>query len=132
MTSRALKCFAGNKARSTAQGKIENGELLAFSVTMPANVQHADFRVDWADDWSKYPTSDIDLYVGSPDVPFGVVDFVSAGLDEPEIVAVTNPKPGDWYVYPFAFEVDENNGDRVKIRAILDGTVVKVAEKINK
>jgi subtilisin family serine protease len=113
----------------TAQRKIDNGDLLVFPFTMPPNVKHAEFNIEWVDDWARYPTSDLDLMVGSPKVTPGFVDFVSATLNEPEVVSVTNPAPGTWYIYPFAFEVDAAKGDKVTIRVILDGTVVDLKGK---
>ena len=113
----------------TAQSKINNGDLIVFPLTMPANVKQADISIEWVDDWARYPTSDLDLFVGSPNVPPGFVDFVSGSLNEPESVSVTNPVPGTWNIYAFGFEVDAANGDKVTLRVILDGTVVDLTGK---
>ena len=104
---------------------LEGSVLLATN----ANVKQADFSIEWVDDWARYPTSDLDLFVGSPNVPPGFVDFVSGTLNEPEIVSVTNPVPGTWNIYAFGFEVDAAKGDKVTLRVILDGTVVDLTGK---
>jgi len=116
--------FRESLPKVTAKSKITNGELVIFKLTMPPNVHRAEFNLEWIDDWAKYPTSDLDLYVGSPRVPPGSVDYVSATLNEPEVVTVTDPIPGTWYIYAFAFEVDAAHGDTLTLRVILDGVVV--------
>jgi hypothetical protein len=115
--------------KKTTQSKIKNGELLVFPFVMPPNVNWAEFNIAWTDDWSHYPTSDLDLLVGSPKVAVGFADYVSQTLNEPEVVTVQNPVPGNWYIYISALEVDAAKGDTVTLRIILDGTVVELKGK---
>jgi len=105
----------------TAQGKIGQGQTIAVPVTVPAGVSRAEFRAGWREDWGSYPTNDVDLLLVRPD---GTLLTSGATLNNPEVVAVTDPPPGQWVALIDGFEVSTGS-DKFEFRAALDGVVVK-------
>jgi hypothetical protein len=105
----------------TAQGKIGQGQTIAVPVTVPAGVSRAEFRAGWREDWGSYPTNDVDLLLVRPD---GTLLTSGATLNNPEVVVVTNPPPGQWVALIDGFEV-ATGSDKFEFRAALDGVVVK-------
>lgn len=60
-------------------------------MNIPTGVSVAEFRLGWREDWSNYPTADIDLILIAPN---RLVNFSGASLNNPEHVVVNNPLPG--------------------------------------
>lgn len=123
--------------KTTAEGKIKNGEFEVFPINVPSGVKRADFRLSWKDDWSNYPTSDIDMFVVDPDGNLADVfdprdpanPTPGATLDDPEIAAVEagsgqTLKKGTWYIFAFGFSVPAGN-DQLELRVNLDGKLLK-------
>jgi hypothetical protein len=111
---------SGN-SRSTDGARINDGQLLAFEVQVPAGVTDAVFSLRWRNNWSRYPTSDVDLILKDP---AGHLNFDGATLDSPETVAVHNPAPGTWTIFVDGFELPAGT-DKVDLRVSFDGTLVK-------
>ncbi|HEV8523830.1 MAG TPA: S8 family serine peptidase [Terriglobales bacterium] len=105
----------------TAQGKVSQGQTLAFPVNVPAGVGEAEFRLSFHDDWASYPTNDIDMLLVKPD---GSLLLDGATLNAPERVIVNNPAPGTWYVLVDGFAV-YGSPERFELRVTLDGQLVK-------
>src|SRR5690606_23685140 len=52
--------------RITARGRIEHLDFLSLPIDMPSRVSTADFMLSWTEDWSQYPTADLDLFLVDP------------------------------------------------------------------
>jgi subtilisin family serine protease len=105
----------------TAQGKIGPFQTLVYPVQVPAGVAQAEFRLGWREDWSSYPTNDIDLILVAPG---GAVNVAGATARNPEVAVVDNPAAGQWLALVDGFELNTGD-DRFELRVSLDGTVVK-------
>ena len=105
----------------TARSVIGQDQVLDYSVDIPSGVAEAVFQLRWRNDWSQYPTSDIDVYAIAPD---GTVISDGATLDSPEEVTITGPAPGTWTFVVDGFEIATRN-DLFELRVILDGVVVE-------
>jgi subtilisin family serine protease len=105
----------------TRQGRIESSQLVAIPVNVPSGVSMADFRLEWREDWGRYPTNDLDLILVSPS---GVPNFAGATLNNPEQVRLPNPAAGSWTALIVGSEVNSGD-DRFEFRAALDGRVVR-------
>jgi len=104
----------------TAQGKLGNGQVTVIPVNIPAGVEQADFRLIWREDWSNYPTSDIDMFIFDPTATFVTQ---GASLDDPEHASVDNPAPGTWFVLLDGFEI-WSKFDKFELRVAADGQVI--------
>jgi hypothetical protein len=93
-----------------------------FPVAIPSGVKEAEFRLGWREDWGRYPTSDVDMYLVSPG---GVVNVSGATSNNPEVAVVTNPAAGNWTVVVRGFEIHTGT-DKFELRVSLDGKVVKI------
>jgi hypothetical protein len=82
--------------------KISEGETQVIPFTMPAGVSIATFELTWNNDWSHYPTNDLDLIVVDPD---GNYIFDGATLNGRETATVTTPKAGTWTMLVDGFNV---------------------------
>lgn len=91
-----------NKAGGTTR-TIGNGEFQAFAVDIPAGTSAATFELSWNHDWSKFPTSDLDLLFVSPS-GFEPI-FGAATLNSPERVTIQNPEAGEWLVLVNGYEI---------------------------
>jgi serine protease AprX len=105
----------------TRQGRIAQSQLLAFPIQVPPETSRAEFRLEWREDWGRYPTGDIDLILVRPD---GTLIFDGATLNNPELVFVDNPASGPWTVLVSGFELHTTD-DRFELRVALDGKVVR-------
>ena len=56
----------------------------------------------WNNDWSHYPTNDLDLLVVDPD---GNLIIDGATLNGRETATVPNPKAGDWTILISGFDI---------------------------
>jgi hypothetical protein len=115
VTSAALPQFS-------TQGKIHDQQTLIFPVTMPSGISQADFRLEWREDWGRFPTSDVDLIVIDP---AGGVNVNGATLSNPETATVTKPMAGTWTVLVHGFEVNTAT-DKFELRVSADGKVMKI------
>jgi subtilisin family serine protease len=98
--------------RHSFQGKISEGQTLAYTVVIPPGTASATFRLSWNNDWSSYPTNDLDMYL----VPFGEPpNFDGATLNSPESVTITNPVAGPWTIQVNGYTVFGGD-DRFEIR----------------
>ena len=84
-------------------------------IDIPAGQSKATFDLTWRRDWSRFPTSDIDLIVYSPSLaPY----FDAATLNAPERLEVENPESGTWYVFVESYEVYRK--DKAKLYVTLE------------
>jgi hypothetical protein len=89
-------------------GKIAEGELFGFQqvsvpVTIPEGVSKATFDLVFNRDWSKFPTSDIDMYIIDPDG--NIASYDGASVNAPERAVIYNPMPGEWSVFIDGYEL---------------------------
>jgi subtilisin family serine protease len=94
------------------KGKISQGELVSKTVDIPAGTASVTFRLSWDNDWSSYPTNDLDLFLVSPG---GVLNTSGATLNSPEVVTITNPQPGTWTIFVDGFTIFGKD-DKYEIR----------------
>ncbi len=92
------------KAAAVAQGEVDEGVFTAFSVPVPPATTQAILELEWGNEWTDYPTSDIDMFVISD----AGINFSGATLNAPERVTLSNPTFID--VFVFGFEVNHGRG----------------------
>ena len=90
-------------------------------MNIPPGVGQAVFTLRWKNNWSRYPTNDLDLY---PQDPSGALYFGAATWNSPESVVVNNPKPGTWRVLVDAYEMNTRS-EKFELWVTLDGQVVR-------
>ena len=95
--------FGDRLRHSIYRDYIHNGDVLFVPVTIPPGKASATFDLRWARDWSRFPTSDIDLVLVDP---IGNPIFDGASLNAPERVTVKSPAPGDWMAVIQGYQVD--------------------------
>jgi hypothetical protein len=81
---------------------IAEGELQTIPYTVAPGTSNISFQLTWNNDWSHYPTNDLDLIVTDPD---GNTYFDGATLNGRESVSVANPKAGNWTVQIDGFDI---------------------------
>jgi hypothetical protein len=85
---------------------ISSGDLLAVPVAIPVGKTKATFDLRWARDWSRFPTSDIDLILVAPD---GTMLLDGATVNAPERAIVKDPMAGEWQAYLVGYQVDKTD-----------------------
>jgi hypothetical protein len=89
-----------------ARGRVAQGEIVEVEFDMPPGVERAIFELSWRNDWSHYPTDDLDMVVVDPSG--GETSFAS--LDAPERGAVNDLESGIWTVRIEGFTVHGLHG----------------------
>lgn len=92
----------GEVTPPTLAGEIEDQQLDEFTFEIPANTSELSFELSWRDDWSFFPTHDVDLLVIDP---AGTLIADAATLANPERLAIADPSPGTWTVVVDGFEL---------------------------
>jgi subtilisin family serine protease len=105
----------------SAEGKISQQEQIEFRVNMPAGKSNATFELFWDNDWSKYPTNDLDMIVCPPD---SACSLAGSSLSSPERAVFQNPVSGAWRVFVNGFTLNTRT-DKFKLRATADGERLK-------
>src|SRR5688572_10340025 len=105
----------------TIAGSISDTPEKTFTHNVAAGTTRLDFLLTWDHDWSRYPTSDVDLIVCSPGIPAD--DCKSQGnkqgatLAAPERVRIDNPAPGPWTLLIDGFNIPTELGtDNFKLQ----------------
>ena len=80
-----------------AEADIEMGDSFVIPVEIPENTDLATFDLTFRRNWTKFPTSDIDMLLFDPESNLATWDGVS--LNAPERSVLTEPMAGTWYVY---------------------------------
>jgi subtilisin family serine protease len=92
--------------RPIATKTIHMDDAFLIPVDIPEGVTTATFDLHWDRDWSQFPTSDIDMFIISPDGENGeLVSLDGATLNAPERATIHSPKEGLWFVLVHGFEV---------------------------
>ncbi|MBU7018145.1 MAG: S8 family serine peptidase [Theionarchaea archaeon] len=85
-----------------AAGIISNGEWKEHYVEVPEGTAAVTFELWWFNDWSRYPTHDLDMYVIAPD---GTTYLGGAVYNSPEKQVIIDPVPGTYTVLVFGYEM---------------------------
>ena len=106
----------------TADGTVSSKQQsVQIPVNMPSGKSNAIFETFWDNDWSAYPTNDLDMILCPPGVPLGPsCNFAGATLASPERVVIDNPAPGTWNVFVVGFTLNTHK-DKFKLRVSADG-----------
>ena len=106
----------------STQGQVADQQALVFPLVIPSGVHQAEFRLGWREDWGRYPTADVDLFLIGPG---GTANLTGATSNNPEVVVLNNPAAGTWTLIVHGFDVPTGS-DKFELRASLDGKVVKI------
>jgi len=90
----------------TYSGTIAQDEWVVFGITPPSGTEKVTLELWWTNDWSKYPTNDLDMYIQWFNGTHWVFEpFVEgATLNSPERVVVEGPTI-DIYVYLYGYAI---------------------------
>jgi subtilisin family serine protease len=91
-----------NRPAFSAQGTVGEGDFVPFTFSVPSGKKVVSFELTWTNDWSHYPTNDLDLLVVDPD---GNLLIDGATLNGREVVHVDNPAAGTWQMFVNGFTV---------------------------
>jgi uncharacterized protein YfaP (DUF2135 family) len=69
---------------------------------MPEGISQATFDLVFNRDWSKFPTSDIDMYIVDPE---GNIIWDGASYNAPERALAFDPMPGEWWASLYGYEL---------------------------
>jgi hypothetical protein len=86
-----------------AQGSIKWGDILFVPAEIPAGTKRATFELRFHRDWSKLPTSDVDLVI--LDSKGVLVSLEGATDSAPERAVLTNPAPGTYTAALIGYEL---------------------------
>ena len=86
-----------------ASGPIGMGDVMLIPVEIPEGTTTATFDLTWRRDWSKFPTSDIDMFILDPD--FNVASTQGVSGNAPERAVIEEPAAGTWWVYIEGYEL---------------------------
>ena len=117
-----IRSVSAEEPGLTRQNKIADGQRYTVPFTVPAGARHLSVKLQWAGDWSSYPTNDLDVILRRPD---GTQVFSGATLNAPERVSIDTPQAGDWVAEIEGFTVATSGGDRFKLQILVDGQVIK-------
>jgi hypothetical protein len=117
-------------ALPSALSLIEQDEVELFEFDVPAGSSEAVFELAWKQNWSRYPTNDLDLVLIDPN---GGVNQAGATANSPERVRIANPATGRWTAAVIGFTIqddvshhgDDVNRDIFTLRAEADGKRLK-------
>ena len=88
-----------------ANGPIKMAESAVIPVEIPEGTSTATFDLTWHRDWSKFPTSDVDMIIFDP--TFALASLDGATGNAPERAIIVDPMPGTWYVLIDGYEVNK-------------------------
>jgi hypothetical protein len=88
-----------------AGGVIKDGADYFIPVDIPEGTNRVTFDLTWNRDWSKFPTSDLDLIIFDPG--FNVNNVDGATANAPERAVIENPEPGTWYLLINGYEANK-------------------------
>jgi len=86
-----------------AEAHIKMGDTFVIPVEIPENTHLAIFDLDFRRNWTKFPTSNIDMLLLDPQS--NLVSWDGATLNAPERLVITEPTAGTWSVYIYSPEM---------------------------
>lgn len=93
------------------EGPIDMGDVGVLTMDIPAGVTTAQLDLVWEQDWSVFPTADLDLYVFDSD--FNLLSLDGATGNAPERIVLNAPAEGTYYILVDGFEL--YNPDHFKV-----------------
>jgi subtilisin family serine protease len=117
-----VSATAGSLPKASVVGDLRNGQSDTYSLTVPAGTARLEFLLRWENDWSRYPTTDLDLLVTDP---AGGLNIDAATGDSPERLSITNPMAGTWTITVDGFEIHRFK-ENYRLTVTRDGQVVKL------
>ena len=78
---------------TSSLGKVTQDEQLLDSFYIPDGTTQIVFELSWKNNWSAYPTDDLDMVLFDPDFN---LNFDGATFSSPERVVINDPTPGVW------------------------------------
>ena len=118
----------------TKTGKVAEGQTKTYTFDVPSGTSEFNLKLAWNDDWSRYPTDDLDMLVYDPDNNLiqidndGDEDTDGISLDSPERLSLTSPAAGTYTVVVEGFTVWKNK-EKFKLYADIVGTPFNLAKK---
>jgi hypothetical protein len=94
-----------HKKYRISNGEIGTDDYIFVPVQIPEGVSTATFDLTWHRDWSKFPTSDIDMIILDPSFAFASFEGVTG--NSPERAVIETPTPGTWYVWLIGYELNK-------------------------
>ena len=91
----------------SAAGRVKQDDFLWFDFEVPAGAQQLSFEAAWRQNWARYPTNDVDMYVIDP---AGNLYAEGVTLNSPERVVIDGPAPGRWSAVVAGFTVYRADG----------------------
>ena len=98
-------------------GTVHQGEEDVAQFDIAAGTHELVVELFWNEDWSHYPTNDLDLVLVDPT---GTPNFAGATAASPERVVIANPPAGTWSALIDGFTVFTRDS-RWKLRVTADG-----------
>ena len=95
--------FLRKPGKPAAKKTIAMGDLFSVPVQIAPGTRSVTFDLRWNRNWSRFPTSDIDMLVYPPDSNLAFLD--GATLNAPERVFIPDPQPGLWLVRIQGYEL---------------------------
>jgi len=91
----------------TYSGTIEQEDWVVFGITPPSGTEKVTLELWWANDWSKYPTSDLDMYIQWFDGTGWIFEPLVEGatLNSPERVVIEAPTIEGIRVYLYGYAI---------------------------
>lgn len=86
----------------TKVNKINDGDFQFIPFAVPSGAASVRFELTWQNDWSHYPTNDLDLIILDPD---GKEIDDGATLNGREVAEIKSPKPGNWTAVVAGFDI---------------------------
>lgn len=91
----------------SAIGAIKQDDVIPFDVDVPVGATEATFEVSWLQNWSRYPTNDVDMILIDPN---GNQNQDGATVNSPERATIANPTPGHWTAVIVGFTIFRHDG----------------------
>ncbi len=88
-----------------ALGRIFPGDDQVYTVDVPQGATVFETSLTWVQDWSTWPTNDLDVIVVDPQ---GRTYYQGATLDGPEFVRITNPVAGTYQIHVVGYTIWKN------------------------
>jgi subtilisin family serine protease len=105
----------------TSWAQIGVGKSVMIPFNISAGTNQAKFRLSWKGDWSKIPTSDLDLLLLSPTSKLNTDGWTQ---NSPELVSIDHPEAGSWLAIINGFDVPAGT-ETYEFTIELDGKVIR-------